>query len=159
MAQIIFNNANRLTVTPASDATLAVTIGSKSYSTAWDTDVATTIDNFVASYADALNALGILAVDGNTALLLYGVGGQYFSSLNDVVSASIRIDLGSVTPALTNTNSTNLVITTEGGSVATIVYFDTASRDKDRDRLVFALGAQNLGATVRVSSATVTTVA
>lgn len=68
------NKGGTIAITPASSVALDVTIDGTLYSEAWDTDVATTIDNWITSFAGAVSEQkNILATDGTTTLDLYNV--------------------------------------------------------------------------------------
>lgn len=61
-------------VTPGSSVALDVVIDGETYSEAWDTDVATTIDNWMSSFAEAVSVNHkIYAEDGTTTLDLNNV--------------------------------------------------------------------------------------
>lgn len=160
MAFIEFNSQPVIKVTAPSTSAdnLAITIGDKTYSESFDTDAATTIDNFVVSHGSALNQISVLAVDSATTLDLYGVGGRTFKSDNSFAISSELIvkpaDVANVRD-IDSANQLELTLAVGGTntSTVTVTYFDTESRDIDKPRLLqhIALGRD---AIVRPSSAT-----
>jgi len=89
--QTIFNYGGQVTVTPTASDTpdLNITIEGTAYNTAWDTNVATTIDNWVASHAqNVADRYGIAAIDGTSVLTLQGVGDASISANDGNVVAS-----------------------------------------------------------------------
>lgn len=72
----VFNQGGQVTVTPTASDTpdLNITIEGTAYNEAWDTNVATTIDNWISSHAqNVADRFGIAAIDGSTVLTLQGV--------------------------------------------------------------------------------------
>lgn len=159
MAFIEFNSSPVKKVTAPSTTAddLSVTIGSRTYSESFDTDAATTIDNFLVSHGAVLNQNGILAVDGTTTLDLYGVNSRFFKSANAHTESSELIVKPADVANVRNIDSADAVEFTlaVGGtntSTVTVSYYDTESRDNDRVRVLqhVALGRD---AIVKVSSA------
>lgn len=76
-------------VTPGSSVALDVVIDGETYSEAWDTDVATTIDNWMSSFAEAVSVNHkIYAEDGTTTLDLNNVDAvRTITSTNATVGA------------------------------------------------------------------------
>ena len=73
---LIFNNGVT-DITPSTASGISVTIDGTTYAEAYDSSVATTIDNFVASYAETLaDKFGIAVIDSTTTVDLYNVDGH-----------------------------------------------------------------------------------
>ena len=156
MASFILNQKQVKAVVPDSANNLVVTIGTKEFSEAWDTDVATTIDNFVTSFGNELNRIGILAYDSATALGLYGVG-QEFETDNTVSDVTETLTPPAdliVSSAADTANLLSVTVATGGTNTATYIgtYHDNASRDEDHLRLLATVG-QGQNSIVRPSSA------
>lgn len=142
MAFLQFNTSTVKKVTAPSTSAddLSITIGSKTYSESFDTDAATTIDNFLISHGGALNQVGVLAVDSATTLDLYGVNKRSFTSDNSFTDADESI----VKPAdildLDVDSADNLVFTLGAGgtntSTVSVSYYDDESRNSDRTRVL-----------------------
>jgi len=146
MASFILNQKEVQAVTPDSANNLAVTIGTKSFSEDWDTDAATTVDNFITSFGNELNRLGILAYDSGDVLGLYGVG-QEFSTSNTVsgVNEALTPPANLITASAADTaNLLSLTVATGGTNTATYVgtYHDNASRDEDHVRILNLVGLE-----------------
>lgn len=137
MGLITFNGSGMVQVTPDASAALAITVNGVTYSEAWDTDAATTIDNFITSFQSSLSeSADILAQDGTTTLNLFG-------TLTDVLSVgdATAVDASPFTAdqfsvpaemiALMEPSTTSLVITLNGdapsGSDVITLTFASAS--------------------------------
>ena len=89
---ITFNGAGLTKVTPDSTASLIVTINNKTYTEAFDTNVATTIDNFITSFGKIISQEhDMLTVDGTTTLDLYGSSGATIT-VNGSGSVAVQTD-------------------------------------------------------------------
>lgn len=157
---ISFNTGGTLSVTPAGSGAFDVTIAkdtlSETYSTAFDTNVATTIDNFIAAHAANIDERwGILLTDGATTLDMHGING--FDVTSDTASVgSITFanekhisDIVSVVPATatTVTLSLNVGSAPSAGDVATVTFASEARRNQFiNEELVNAKQAANRGA-------------
>lgn len=155
MATFILNQKEVKTVTTTADA-LAVTIGSKTFTEAFDTNAATTVDNFITSFGNELNSIGILAYDSGDLLGLYGVG-QFFETSNTEADANETLTPPAdiiVNSAADTANLLSVTVATGGTNTATYIgtYHDNASRDEDHLRLINLVG-QGRDTQVRPSSA------
>lgn len=77
----VFNAKGRIQVTPAGSGAFDVTIDGEEYTQAFDTNVATTIDNFISSHEATIKQVhDIFLVDGTSTLDLQNVGSSVVSS-------------------------------------------------------------------------------
>lgn len=81
MKKIALNTKGVSTVTPASSVALTMEIEGTTYSTPWDTNAATTIDNWITAHATTVYLdHNILSVDGTTTLNLHYTAGKQVTS-------------------------------------------------------------------------------
>ena len=153
--QTIFNYGGQVTVTPTASDTpdLNITIEGTAYNTAWDTNVATTIDNWIASHAqNVADRYGIGSFDGATVLNLLGVGDASISASDgNVVASDISFQQGidlrlieSILPA----SDTILVcdLSAEAtDATLTLLFVSAADRKKGENELGEKLQASGRG--------------
>lgn len=144
MSVFILNQKQVLTLAaPSSAGTLAFKLGNVEFSTDFDTDEATTVDNFVAEHGTALEKLGILAYDAGDDLALYGVG-QSFSTENTLTISdeTLTPPADIVSTGIDNDGNLSIVVSTGGTNTTTLTgeYHSVESRDEDRIRLVNLTG-------------------
>lgn len=81
MTNLVLNGGGRIKVTPAGSGAFDVTIDGIEYTQAFNTNVASTIDDFVSDHADTIKAAhGIFLVDGTTTLDLNNAKGSVVTS-------------------------------------------------------------------------------
>jgi len=74
MLNLAINRGGVQQITPSGSLALEVVINGSSYSTAFDTNVATTLDNWIAAHAEAVSKKhSVYAADGTSTLNLYNV--------------------------------------------------------------------------------------
>lgn len=141
MAHFILNEKTIYAVTAPADtsADLSVTIGTKVFTESFDTDEATTVDNFIVSFGNELNDLGILAYDSGNVVAFYGLG-QRFSTSNTFVEVNETLTPPAEITSTTIDSADNLSITVSTGGTNTATYLgkyhDNDTRDTDRVRLL-----------------------
>lgn len=80
---ILLNQQGKVVITPSGSLALDVTIQGTTYTEAFDTNVATTIDNWMTSYKSTVASVhNVYAVDSTTTLDLYYVKDKGVSSAN-----------------------------------------------------------------------------
>jgi len=145
MGLIQANYGMVVSITTPGSGTLNVTLGERSFSEDFDTDKATTVDNFIASHGRALNELGYLVYDNGDNLKIYGVPeGRYVYSSNTWTIASEAlayidnlISVGTPSESSGLWDVTYEVGTGGTGSVTiTSSYFDEATALEDRARVI-----------------------
>lgn len=110
---LIFNNGVTK-ITPASSSALTVVIDGDTYTTAWDTNVATTIDNFVSANAAAIaNTKGIAVIDSTTTIDFYNTDGHDFTASTGTAAAAYEKLVVNAHAVVTQTAATTLVLGTE----------------------------------------------
>lgn len=162
--QTIFNYGGKVTVTPTADLSpdLNITIEGTAYNTAWDTNVATTIDNWMASHAqNVADRYGIYAGDGTTLVNLQGVGDASISA-NDGnvvasdVSSQQSVDLSFV-ESISPSSDTVLVcdLSAEAtDATLTLLFVSAADRKKGENELGEKLQAAGRGTGMSVFQTT-----
>lgn len=96
---LTFNPGGSLSVAPATagspdfNVTISVATRSETFSVPYDTNVAKTIDNFIAAHArDIDNKFGIACIDGATTLDLWSLGNAQITSTNAIVDSKSFTD-------------------------------------------------------------------
>lgn len=151
--QTIFNQGGQVTVTPTASDTpaLNITIEGTAYNEAWDTDVETTIDNWVASHAqDVADRYGIASIDGTSVLTLEGVADASIvvnESDGNVVASAVTsqqsVDLSFV-ESVSPSSATVLVcdLSAEAtDATLTLTFVSAADRKKGEDEIGMKLQA------------------
>lgn len=145
----VFNQGGQVTITPTLSDTpdLEVTIEGTLYSTAWDTNVATTIDNWVASHAQTVaDRFGIASIDGATVLTLQGVASAKITvneADGNVVASAITSEISTDLSAIQSRSATatTLVYTMKsdagvsGNDVLTLTFVSAADRVKGQQEV------------------------
>jgi hypothetical protein len=151
-------------VTPAGSGTFDITItnGSrvKAYTEAFDSDVETTIDNFLVSHAtDIAERFTILAEDGTTTLDLFGLNGAIISSATAAVGATtvtteVEFDAGSITTTkVASAKSMTLNLGNASVDVVTVTVLNAVDLAKFKQDLALFRQVASLGGTVSPSVA------
>lgn len=145
--QTVFNYGGTVTITPTASDTpdLEVNIEGTAYNTTWDTNVATTIDNWMASYAQTVaDRWGIAAVDGATVLTLANVG-EASITVNEadgnvvavVVTSEQSVDLSfveSISPSAANVLVCDLSAEATDATL-TLTFVSASDRKKGLDEI------------------------
>lgn len=160
----VFNQGGQVTVTPtASDSPdLEISIEGTAYNTSWDTNVATTIDNWIASHAqNVADRFGIAAIDGSTVLTLQGVAGASIvvneadgnvvaSAITSEISTNVSELQSRTTTAKTLVYTMNDAATGSGNDVLTLTFVSAADRVKGQAEIgrLRSAAARNTGSSV-----------
>ena len=160
----VFNQGGQVTVTPTASDTpdLEVTIEGTLYSAAWDTNVGTTIDNWIASHAqNVADRFGIASIDGATVLTLQGVSSASISvneADGNVVAKAITSEISTDVSKIQSrsTTATTLVYTMDDGAtgtgndVLTLTFVSAADRVKGQAEIANKIVAatRNTGSSV-----------
>ena len=146
---IIFNSGGSLEVTPADGSDLSVTLSlggkSKTFTEAFDTDVATTITNFVASNAQNIaDEFGVYVGGTETVLELFTVDGLSVTSVNATVGSLTATTeffqpingIGQVLVASASSLTINLIAgeIPAASDVLTVAFVSELDRKKFEDR-------------------------
>lgn len=126
------NGEGYVTVTPAGSGDFTVTIDGTSYTQAFNSDVATTLDDFVAAHAEPIaSAHNILAQDGTTTLNLFRTVGHSISSNGTAVSAESFADIELAPFADVDTVSVSGagVVLTVGSATWTVTFINAATAE------------------------------
>jgi hypothetical protein len=125
MTNLVLNGGGRIKVTPAGGGTdLDVIIDGVTYTESYDTNVATTIDNFITSHSAVIKAThGIFLVDGATTLDLEYVFGRVVTSEENTVAA---IDY-----ALQKSVPTRDMVVSRSGAVLTLTLNEDVESSSD----------------------------
>lgn len=154
-----------------SASSLAVTIGDRTYTEAFDSDDATTVANFISTHGKELNQeLEIYCVAGSGAtsgdVTLYGVpDGRKFSTSNTYTENSTRTasysfdNLNVGVPTTAGVLTVTTFIGSASANSLSIAYFDQSTANKDAAAIAHSasLNVDKVGS-VNVSRASNTTV-
>lgn len=160
----VFNQGGQVTVTPTGSDTpdLEISIEGTAYNTVWDTDVETTLDNWVASHAqNVADRFGIAAIDGTTVLTLQGVAGASIvvnEVDGNVVASAITSEISTDVSQLQSrtTTATSLVYTMNdaatgsGNDVLTLTFVSESDRVKGQAEIgrLLTAATRNTGSSV-----------
>lgn len=155
MGLITFNGSGMVQVTPDASAALAITVNGVTYSEAWDTDAATTIDNFITSFQSSLSeSADILAQDGTTTLNLFGtltdvlsVGGATAAGASPSTADQFSVPVEMIA-LMEPTSATALVITLNGDApsgsdVITLTFASASELERGHAQLLKAVTQLN----------------
>lgn len=150
-----------ITLTPASSVAIDITINGVQYTEAWDTDVATTIANFMDSHS--MNILNnykypVLPLDTGTTLELHGASLSGVSAASGTLADSnegIRIPVSEIVSH--NVSSSTVVVNIDtantAADVVTITCLNPAHAEEVNNRLSVIL--QKKGGSVNAVSAAI----
>lgn len=134
-----------VTLTPDAASAIDVTINGKQYTEAFDTDIATTIDNFITNHAQDLldnYKYPVLATDGTTLLNLHGAALEYVSAENATLAESYEGIAVPVTGVVSHSVSSSSVVinldtANTAADVVTLTCLNAAHAEEVNKRISF----------------------